>query len=421
MTCYTSSTKATKTFPRFLSPLAFHTDVINDLSVGFSFLVEVTVDVADLINVPDATAIVPNGKSILEFIPLVGGPDGVLTEMVNTLGEGLSFGLGEIIEFVGDGVEFVQDAINTAIGPIVDTIGDITRTICKAIDAIPFVNPDCGSVESFTEDLLGSLADDLTALPTVPLGILEFGSLIIDSLTNTFTTESVYVDTLDGDDSIDLTTLKDVGQLVYAGADNDVIIAGGGDQRIDLRGQAGIDTFIINFLFDASDWNVDGGIGNDIIQVPGTDGNDIIRLIGSNGQLTQISLEAPNPGSGVTADEVQLITLPPNVAGGTFTLSFNGEATQPIAYNASAMTVQDELNALPGVSGGSSTNDLSVSGGLGGPYTVTFGGDFSATDVPRITSNGSALIVDGGTMTVQTIGESDSSFGTNEGAEDRFA
>lgn len=223
-------------------PLAFHSDVINDLSVGFSFLVEVTVDVADLINLPDATAIVPNGKSILEFIPFVGGPDGILTEMVNTLGEGLSFGLGEIIEFVGDGVEFVQDTINTAIGPIVDVVGDVTHTICKAIDAIPFVNPNCDSVESFTEDLLGSLADGLTALPTVPLGILEFGQFIVDSLTNTFTTESVYVDTLDGDDSIDLTTLNGVRQLVYAGADNDVITAGGGDEPIELFGQSGIDT-----------------------------------------------------------------------------------------------------------------------------------------------------------------------------------
>ena len=35
-------------------PLAFHPDVINDLSVGFSFVVEVTVDIGDFFHAPDA-------------------------------------------------------------------------------------------------------------------------------------------------------------------------------------------------------------------------------------------------------------------------------------------------------------------------------------------------------------------------------
>ena len=345
--------------PAIPVPLAFHSDVLNDLSIGFSFVIEVTVDVADIINIPDATAIVPNGKSLLEFIPGIGGPDGVLTEMVNILGDGLDFGLGEIISFVGDATDFVQDAIDTAIGPITSAIGDIAHSICKAVDKIPGVNPNCKSIANFTESLIGDLADNLNPLPNVPTGLLEFGRGIINGLTNTFTTESVYVDTLDGDDTIDLTTLNSVGQLVYAGADNDTITAGGGSEPIRLFGQAGIDTFIINFLFDAEDYNVDGGIGNDIIQVPGTETNDIFRLVGNNGQLTQIVLEAPNPNAGVTANEVQTITLPNNVTGGDFTLSFDGETTAPILSTADGSAVETALELLTGLNAA----DIAVAGG----------------------------------------------------------
>ena len=51
-------------------------------------------------------------------------------------------------------------------------------------------------------------------------------------------------------------------------------------------------------------------------------------------------------------------------AAGTFTLTFNGQTTVPIARNASAATVQGALEALSNIGSG----DVTVSGANGGPF-----------------------------------------------------
>jgi len=178
------------------------------------------VKVGQFIDIPDANSVVPNAKSLLEFLPGIGGADGILTEMTNLLGEGLSFGLGDIVQFIGDAVGFVQEAIDTAIGPIVSAIGDVAHTICKVIDAIPFVNPDCDAIQDFTEQFVSDHVGGLPILPVVPTGLLQFGAGFIEALTSTFATEGVYVSTLDGADTIDLSLLNGVDQLVYAGSEN---------------------------------------------------------------------------------------------------------------------------------------------------------------------------------------------------------
>lgn len=66
---------------------------------------------------------------------------------------------------------------------------------------------------------------------------------------------------------------------------------------------------------------------------------------------------------------VQSVTFA-NAAGGTFTLTFNGQTTSAIAYNASATTVQTALRALSSVGG----TNVAVAGSNGGPYTITFQG-----------------------------------------------
>ncbi|WP_164103410.1 dockerin type I domain-containing protein [Candidatus Laterigemmans baculatus] len=391
-------------------PLAFNPTVLNDLGVGFSFVVEVTIDIGDVINLPGATAIVPNATSILEMIPGIGGPDGILAEMANIYGEGLTFGLGEIVSFLGEGVSFLQDAVNTAIGPIVSVVGDVVHAACEAIDAIPFVDPDCDDVTDFSETLLTSLADNLNPLPEVPTALLNLGTALLEGLTSTFTTESVVVSTLDGPDNIDLHTLRGVDQLVFAGSQDDVIFAGGGDADIKLYGEEGRDTFVLNLVVDVPRYHVDGGDGNDILSILGTEGNDTIRLISSGGKLQKVVLEAPNPRSGQTASEVQRVTLPSGVSGGNFVLGYNGESTAAIASTAGGSDVQAALLALPGLSSG----DVSVSGGIGGPYTVTFGGSLANRDIGLLTADGSGLVVTGGPMTASTIREADPTQGTNE-------
>ena len=57
--------------------------------------------------------------------------------------------------------------------------------------------------------------------------------------------------------------------------------------------------------------------------------------------------DAPQPGDG-THNAKQLVTLR-NVTGGTFQLTFNGQATAPIAWDAPAATVQAALVALSNI------------------------------------------------------------------------
>lgn len=101
------------------------------------------------------------------------------------------------------------------------------------------------------------------------------------------------------------------------------------------------------------------------------------------------------PFAGV--NEVQTVTITGTPTGGTFTLTLDGETTAAIAYNATAAAVQSALEALSNVAAG----DLTVSGSAGGPYTVTFAGAYSATNVPALTASGASLT--GGTSPGVTI------------------
>ncbi|MFT3971702.1 MAG: phage major capsid protein [Micropruina sp.] len=67
-------------------------------------------------------------------------------------------------------------------------------------------------------------------------------------------------------------------------------------------------------------------------------------------------------------NRVQTVTVTGTPTGGTFTLSFGGATTAPIAYNAAAGAVQTALRALGGALAGAT-----VAGSAGGPYTVTIG------------------------------------------------
>ena len=83
-------------------------------------------------------------------------------------------------------------------------------------------------------------------------------------------------------------------------------------------------------------------------------------------------------------NEQQTISLA-SCTGGTFALGFGGDTTDPIAYNASAATIQTELEALPSIGAG----NVSVSGA--GPWVVEFIADLRGTDVDSITVDGSNL------------------------------
>lgn len=83
-------------------------------------------------------------------------------------------------------------------------------------------------------------------------------------------------------------------------------------------------------------------------------------------------------------DEVQTVTITGAPTGGSFTLTYDGQTTAPIAYNATAAQVRSALAALDTLD----ANDITVTGS--GPYVVTFGGsDLAGTNVAQMTSTGS--------------------------------
>lgn len=90
------------------------------------------------------------------------------------------------------------------------------------------------------------------------------------------------------------------------------------------------------------------------------------------------------PYAAVT-NEVQTVTITGGPTGGTFTLTWSGQTTAAIAYNASAATVQAALVALSNIAPG----DVVVTGNAGGPYTLTWGGAQLGEDVPAPTATAS--------------------------------
>lgn len=86
--------------------------------------------------------------------------------------------------------------------------------------------------------------------------------------------------------------------------------------------------------------------------------------------------------SNLVGDELQEISLDPNVNGGTFQLRFNGQTTTDLNWNATAAEVEAALKALGGVG----PADVVVSGSdLGaGPLTVQFTGDLQDQNVTTL-------------------------------------
>jgi RHS repeat-associated protein len=87
------------------------------------------------------------------------------------------------------------------------------------------------------------------------------------------------------------------------------------------------------------------------------------------------------------ADAVQTVRLTGSPTGGTFTLTFGGQTTAGIAYNASASTVQSALTGLSSVGSG----NVVVTAASGGGWQVRFAGTLAGAWQARMTTSGSGL------------------------------
>lgn len=130
-------------------------------------------------------------------------------------------------------------------------------------------------------------------------------------------------------------------------------------------------------------------------------GATLSRMSGSSS--AQAFSSEPVTGVSLPAgtNEVQTVTITGTPTGGTFTLTYGGQTTAPIAYNATAAAVQSALEALSSIGAGN------VATG-GGPLpdtavTVTFQGALGATDVALMTASGAALT--GGTTPAVAVTE----------------
>jgi len=126
--------------------------------------------------------------------------------------------------------------------------------------------------------------------------------------------------------------------------------------------------------------------------------------------LATRAVRLPGLIGGLRTDETQCFNLDGIVTGGTFKLHFGTETTGAIAYNASTATVKAALEALAAiayddvaVTRGTVTNEiqvLEIDGATGGTYTLSFGG---ATTSP-IAFNAADYTVASALTALSTVG-----------------
>lgn len=116
----------------------------------------------------------------------------------------------------------------------------------------------------------------------------------------------------------------------------------------------------------------------------------------SNTQTHRLAIT--NTAGVVAGNEVQKIAIQGTASGGTFTLTYAGQTTSAIAYNASAATVDAALAALSNIGSG----DVSVTGQSGGPWFVEFTGTLAGGDRSQITASSSLTGSSASNLTIVT-------------------
>jgi len=94
-----------------------------------------------------------------------------------------------------------------------------------------------------------------------------------------------------------------------------------------------------------------------------------------------------NQAIGLIIDNLQIGTITGGPTGGTFTLTYKGQTTAGIAYNATGATVQTAFRLLSTVPA-----TTTVTGNAGGPYSIVFSPtDTLAQDTTAITASGAGF------------------------------
>jgi len=136
---------------------------------------------------------------------------------------------------------------------------------------------------------------------------------------------------------------------------------------------------------------------------------DDLGLTGTNASLI-CTVYVHNP---VNTNEVQTVTISSGTTGGTFTLTFNGQTTAAIAWNAPATgagSVRRALNQLSNIAPGDVGVQLDAR-----VYTITFTQNWGYQDVPQMTCT-SSLTGTGASCTVVTTVPGENAGGAGGGS-----
>jgi uncharacterized repeat protein (TIGR01451 family) len=156
----------------------------------------------------------------------------------------------------------------------------------------------------------------------------------------------------------------------------------------------------VDLIFPAAGADGDDGVSFASATYLGNAVNSVVTTFGNDSNGFGV---VEHPFFKIAQNETQAITIDPATTGGTFTLSFGGQTTSDLAFDADAATVQAALESLSSVSPG----EVNVTGSMSDGYVlVEFIGAQSQVDVGDITVDSVNLI--GGAAAALTVNEGSS-------------
>jgi len=272
---------------------------------------------------------------------------------------------------------------------LLSTIGASNATVAKTTDT----NDD-----TYTVTFVAALAGTLVATLIVDLTSTKPLIRTTQQGSTTGTVQNEIQTVLTQSASATTFTLTLDGQTTASTMNRDTTAA---QMQTILQALSNVDSVTVtktDYLFSIEFTDVDGSANQSLMtaSVYSASGTGVFRRT--------VTVSQP----GVTAvNEVQVVTLNGTPTGGSFTLTYSGQTTSAIAYNASAATVDAALEALSNIGAG----DVAVTGSAGGPWTVTFETALAATNVAEMAGNGASLT--GATTNTLTATDTTASAGPN--------
>ncbi|RCS43931.1 hypothetical protein DTL42_18265 [Bremerella cremea] len=158
-------------------------------------------------------------------------------------------------------------------------------------------------------------------------------------------------------------------------------------------------TFVPADLHQASSLKLTGRADGTPFTISGSTSN------GGQGSVEVELLQNGQPGRNMK----QRISLPAGISGGTFTLSWSGQTTTPLDFDATAAEVESALIALTNIGSG----NILVTGDAAGPWVVEFTATLGQTTQPPLSGNGASLTGQAVSVTQIQAGQSGSNYAGN--------